>query len=184
MESKTKLLIGCLACLVVGYIAGREHVKYEMRTALQAAATEMKRGLASIGSPLPAPPALRAKAEEQPLSVALVKKGFDPKDIHNRKFEDEITLTIRFDNKTGKNIRAFDGVLIFTDLLDNEILGSRVAINEPIPEGSSLTWEGALEYNQFMDDHQRLRGEPKENLKLSFVAGKVLFEDGSTKSYE
>jgi hypothetical protein len=45
-------------------------------------------------------------------------------------FEDYITLVVTFRNVTGKDIRAFDGVLMFADLLDNEVLTSHVAIDE------------------------------------------------------
>lgn len=183
MNNRTKTVISCVAFLIIGYFIGREHIKYEMRSALQ----EMQTGLASApggGTSQPAEEEIKTPTEEQPITANLVKKGFSPKDIHNGKFEEEVTITVGFDNKTGKAIRAFDGVLEFTDLLGNRIIGSRIEINEPIAQGSSLSWDGALEYNQFMNNHKRLRSEPKENLKVAFHAGKILFADGTTKEYD
>ena len=183
MENRTKIAIACVTCLVVGYFIGREHIKYEMRSALQ----EMQTGLASVlggGTSKPPVPEVKTPPEEQPIAANLLKKGFSPDDIHNGKFEEEITMTVSFDNKTGEAIRAFDGIIEFTDLLGNRIIGSRIEINEPIAQGGSLSWDGALEYNQFMNDHERLRSEPKENLKIAFHAGKILFADGTTKEYE
>lgn len=188
MSSRTTIIITGLICLVIGYFAGREHLKYQMRTAMQDVVKEMQAGFASAlgenGTSTPKPTEPETKTEDQPLTVALVKKGFDPKDIENGKFEEDVTFTLQFANKTGKDIRAFDGVLEFTDLLGNRVIGSKVEINQRIGAGQTLNWEGALEYNQFMDDHQRLRSEPMENLKVAFHARKILFADNSTKEYE
>ena len=154
MNNRTNTVIACVACLVVGYFIGREHIKYEMRSAFQG----MQTGLASVLGGGTQPPAEEVKtpAEEQPIIANLVKKGFSPKDIHNGKFEEEITIVVSFDNKAGKAIRAFDGVLEFTDLLGNRIIGSRIEINEQIAQGSSLSWDGALEYNQFTVSYTHL----------------------------
>ena len=187
MNSKTKVVVACLACLLLGYFIGREHIKYQMRSAMQDAVKEFQSGMASAlggGPASPEPePEKQEPARDQPVSAALVKKGFSPKDIYNDKFDDEITLSVMFNNKTGKEIRAFDGTLTFTDLLGNEIISSGVAINEKIPAGGSLPWDGSLEYNQFIDRHERFAAEPQENLKMTFTTGKVLFADGSTKEY-
>lgn len=187
MTSQTKIIAVCIACLAIGYFAGREHIKYQMRTAMQDAVKELQTGLSTAlgGGESGENRGERKKPiGEQPVIASLVKKGFSPKDIHNGKFDEEITISIIFDNKTGKEIRAFDGVLEFTDLLDNRIFGSRVEINESIAPGGALSWEGALDYNQFMNDHERLRSEPRENLKIAFHADKILFTDGTTKEYE
>ena len=187
MNNKTKVVVACLACLLLGYFIGREHIKYQMRSAMQDAVKEFQSGMASAFGGGPVSPEPESKKQEpardQPVSAALVKKGFSPKDIYNDKFDDEITLSVMFNNKTGKEIRAFDGTLTFTDLLGNEIISSGVAINEKIPAGGSLSWDGSLEYNQFIDRHERFAAEPQENLKMTFTTGKVLFSDGSTKEY-
>ena len=187
MTNRTKMIAACVVCLAIGYFAGREHVKYQMRTAMQDAVKEFQTGLSAAfggGEPQEKREEPKTPVTEQPIVAVLVKKGFSPKDIYNGKFDEEVTITVSFDNKTGKEIRAFDGVLEFTDLLDNRIIGSRVEINESIAPGSALSWEGALDYNQFMNDHERLRSEPKENLKVVFHTGKILFADGTTKQYE
>lgn len=187
MNSLTKIVVACVVCLAIGYFAGREHVKYQMRTAMQDAVKEFQTGLSAAfgsGEQKNTREQPKAPAEDQPIVVSLIKKGFSPKDIYNGKFDDEITITVSFDNRTGKEVRAFDGVLQFTDLLDNRIIGSRVEINKSIAVGSALSWEGALDYNQFMSEHQRLRSEQRDNLKVSFHVGKILFADGTTKEYE
>jgi hypothetical protein len=129
----------------------------------------------------PAPP-----VEEQlppPLQIALVSKGFKASNIHAGDFEDDITIQLAITNVLNKDIRAFDGVVTFTDLLDNEILSLKIAINEALKAGSVLSWKGAIKYNQFMDTHQRLRNEQQNNLKIRFMTRKILFTDGTTKDY-
>lgn len=186
MNTNTKIGITAIACLAIGYFSGREYLKYQIRSTMHDAAAQIQSSLAGVTSapaeaPVSAPTA--EKTEEQPITVSLEKKGFKPKDIYNHDFEDDITFNLQFANKSGKEIRAFDGVVVFTDLLDNRILGLKTEINERIAEGQTLTWPGVLEYNQFIDSHQRLRSEPKENLKVSFLTGKILFADGTSKEY-
>lgn len=183
MNSKTKIVVACVLSFVVGFFAGQEYLKYRMRSAMQEAAGLFREslGLASPTKPAAEPSKSDTAKKDQPLGVILVSKDFNPKDIHNGKFEEEVTFTITFKNATAKDIRAFDGVLEFTDLLGNRILASKVEINERIANAASLNWDGALEYNQFIDEHQRLRSEPAENLKINFEAGKVLYADGTTQ---
>jgi tRNA(Phe) wybutosine-synthesizing methylase Tyw3 len=118
-----------------------------------------------------------------PLQVALVSKGFKASNIQARDFEDKITIEIAITNVLDKDIRAFDGVLTFTDLLDNAIFSSKIAINEPLKAGSVLSWKGEIKYNQFIDTHQRLRNEQQKNLKIRFTTRKILFADGTSKEY-
>ena len=187
MSSKAKTILACVACLVIGYFIGREHIKYQMRSAMQDAVKTMQEGISSAfggNAGTPPEPKKQQKAEDQPIVATLLKKGFSPSDIHNGKFEEQVTMTVSFSNKTGKEIRAFDGTLEFTDLLGNTVIASRVEINEPIALNGTYDWEGSLEYNQFMNDHERLRSESKENLKAVMHVGKVLFSDGTTKEYE
>lgn len=182
-----------LCCLVVGYFVGREHLKYELRTAFQSAAEQFQAGLTGAmgGSQTPAPS--KSAAEEQPtpkpsepspLRATLLSKGFHNASPSAGDYEDAITFSVSFENTTGKDIRAFDGVLAFNDLLDNEVLSAKVQINESVKAGSSLNWDGVLDYNQFMDAHKRLRSEGKENLRVTFQPRKVLFADGTSKEFE
>ena len=134
----------------------------------------------------PQPNAPQASAESKdltPLNITLVSKGFKDKNIQAGDFEDDITFSLAIKNIAERDIRAFDGVLTFTDLLDNEIMSLKLAINEPVRAGTTLNWKGAIKYNQFMDANQRLRSARQENLKLKFTPRKFLFKDGSVEEY-
>lgn len=146
-------------------------------------------GSPAVNLPPPAPSstplasAASIQKELAPLRVRLVSKGFKSKNINAGDFEDDITIALAITNATDKDIRAFDGVLTFTDLLDNEIYSSKLAINETVRSGSTLNWSGSLHYNQFIESHQHLRTAQQANLKITFSPRKLLFVDGSTKEY-
>lgn len=181
------LTIGSLAGLIVGYFIGREHLKYEIRTSLQVAATEVQKNLqTSISKPVikqSASPLSPRQKETPPLTASLIEKGFHNSNPSARDYQDAVTFSISFSNETGKEIRAFDGVLSFADLLDNDIIRAKLSINESIPSTGRLKWDGQLDYNQFMDAHRRLRSEDQSNLKVRFFAGKILFSDGTMKKF-
>jgi hypothetical protein len=176
-----------LLCIAIGYFAGREHLKYEMRTALGSVAQGMKQSLQSkLGGAGPSTQRAASPSAPKltkPFDVALLNKGFEASDPRSRNYQDLITFSIEFTNLTGKNIRAFDGALTFTDILDNEIYGAKLAITDPVSAGAKFTWRGQLNYNQFIDAHRKLRNESAENLKIIFSPKKLLFSDGTTKNY-
>ncbi|WP_058557171.1 hypothetical protein [Thiohalocapsa sp. ML1] len=95
--------------------------------------------------------------------------------------QEAVMFRVAFLNKTDKDIRAFDGVLGFTDLLDNEVLSAKLSINDPVAAHGELVWDGELNYNQFIDSHQRLRNAAFENLKVWFKPRKILYSNGSTE---
>jgi hypothetical protein len=184
------ILAGLIGVLI-GYFAGREHLKYEMRSALQSAAGEIQKGFASSfgsnlsapGSEKPKPPSTSKPKEPGLLEIALITKGFKASDPMAHDYEDDITFTLSVKSLGNKDIRAFDGTLYFTDLLDNLIMSSSLAINDPVGSAATLMWKGAIRYNQFIDRHQRLRNAEQANTKISFDPTKILFQDGTTKEY-
>ena len=180
-------VIPAVIALAAGYFAGREHVKYELRQTFQAAAEGMSKSIGAAfgtGAPVERKPTLSVKPQESaPLAATLLSKRFR-EDNYAAGVSDAITFDVDFNNLTGQEIRAFDGKVTFTDLLDNTILTAGVAINEVVPSGGSLRWSGEIDYNQFIDRHQRLRGEEFQNLKVVFEAKKILFTDGTVKQFE
>lgn len=122
--------------------------------------------------------------EPPPVEVSLRSKHFKPADYKANDFEAAIIVGLSIANKSGKDIRAFDGTLTFTDLLDNEIYSSKLAINELIASESTINWSGRVKYNQFEDSQNALKNEDMANLKTRFVVRKVLYADGTTKEYQ
>lgn len=186
-----------LAGALIGFFAGREYLKYELRSAVASAVSEIRGGSAAPALPplakspsLAAPPAAaREKSpaqppERSPVTVALVRKSFMPRNLDRDEFYEYITFELSVTNNiSGRDLRAFDGVMRFTDLIDNDILATHLAINELIRAGQTIKWNGSLRYNQFSEDMRRLRDASADNLKIDFVLHKTLFTDGSEKTW-
>ncbi|MBU1564242.1 MAG: hypothetical protein KJ630_01270 [Proteobacteria bacterium] len=190
-QQKKYLIAALIIGLVFGYFAGREHVKYQIRSTITEAAFEIKKTIGTVfgGAPPTKEPGKKSptKSPEKivkpdappPITAALVKKGF-----YNGEYgRGEITFTVQFTSSTEKNVRAFDGVLNFTDLLDNEIMSAKLAVNDPVGAGHTFDWNGSIDYNQFMDKHQRLKSADQQNIKITFALRKILFEDGEVKEF-
>ena len=180
-----------LVALVFGYFVGREHLKYEIQTTSHSDAQEMQKNLPS-GLAIPSSPETTEfktqtpspSVEDIPLTVNLLEKGFQESDYQAGIIRESITISVSFENHSDRDIRAFDGVLVFNDLLDNRVFASSLAINELVQKNSELKWNGKIDYNQFIDSHQRFRNENQENLKVSFILRKILFADGTTNEFK
>lgn len=164
--------------LVIGYFAGREHVKYEIKSAISDGLSGLSAALTGGQGQKPEPKKLELP-KSYPIKAELVSKGF----YEGQYGQDAITISVSFQNATGKDVRAFDGVMVFTDLLDNEIMRSTVAVNDQVAASGILTWEGTIDYNQFKDSHQGLRYSEPDATKMKFILKKVLFADGVVKEY-
>jgi len=135
----------------------------------------------SVSNPKPNSTKASTSSERPPIELTLLSKRFREADYKaSSDFQAAILFELAIKNQTDKPIRAFDGVVTFSDLLDNEVLSSKLAINDLIGAGSTVNWNGSIKYNQFMDSHQRFRNEAQANLKVDFSVGKVLYADNSS----
>lgn len=169
--------------LVIGFLSGRECMKYEFRSALQSAVADVASTFSGRAKQQDQLPQTSTGNTSSPLEVALLKKQFQAHDYQSGEVEDVILMSLSIRNVTNKDMRAIDGVLVVTDLLDNRIMSIKLALNDPLASGSMYNWNGRINYNPYMEDNQRLRGATPENLKLSFLPHKALFSDGSVKEY-
>ncbi|WP_257387336.1 hypothetical protein [Tahibacter caeni] len=174
--------VGLLA-LVAGFYAGQLYLQMKIVAAVSDAFGGAAKALVRESPPptrTAAPPEGKVVAEASPITVSLAKKGFREQDFSGgRSITDAITFAVDFSNNGDKDIRAFDGALVFTDLLDNEILGARISISDPVASGAVIRWDGELEFNQFMDRHRRLRDQAAGDLRVVFRPGKFLYADGT-----
>lgn len=181
-------LIGAvLVSLLLGYYAGREHVKYEIRSAIQESFAGFGRALSGESTQAPNLRSTEPQAPPIPkpaiITATLFDKGFRESNYRQNQYSDLLTFGIRFENIEDKGIRAFDGSFDFYDLLDNKIMSVNMAINDPLDANAEMTWRGQIDYNQFMDQHRRLRNMEIQNLKTSFTVRKVLYQDGTVQEF-
>ena len=125
----------------------------------------------------------KAKKEEEEkrqrlgsaLTVAMYDKGYEEYD-----YQEYLTYSLAFENKTDKEIRAFKGSISIQDLFDTEIKSINLTIDDPIRAGETFKGTYTTEYNQFMDEDSRLKSKDMADLKVVWTPEKIIFADGST----
>ncbi len=109
------------------------------------------------------------------LTVAMYNKGFQKYD-----YEEYLTYSLAFNNKSDKDIRAFKGSLSIQDLFDSEIKSINLTIDDPIKAGETFKGTYTTDYNQFKDEDSRLKSKDMEDIKIVWTPEKIIFTDGST----
>jgi len=190
--------IGLLVGGGAGWIGHGAYVQHQIATALSSAATALSASVAkrpapaalsapsaeSGSAPQPAPlPPPREEAKDVPsMPVALLKKGWRDRN-YKAGLDDAITVSVDFTNPFDRDIRAFEGVLQFNDMLGNEVYSAKLVYDDGLKAHETKTWEGEIGFNQFIDRHRRLRNLERDNAQIAFRLKKVLFADGETQEY-
>jgi hypothetical protein len=186
-EAKRTLICVILA-LVVGFFAGREHLRYQFISSFRDVAEGISSAMSGgIASPPPSSEARQLPKEKlnkvvraEPITGKMTKKGY----FSGEYGQDDITFDILFENKTNRDIRGFNGKVIIADILGNVIMRVSVKITDPISANSSIVWGGSIDYNQFLDKHQALRDADIQDIVAEFFATKILFQDGEVLELE
>ena len=147
---------------------------------LEARVAALEEALARLSTPAPGvalvPPATENGAA--PILIELVRKTFRDGD-----FQDQIQFEFRFTSRLDKPVRAFTGVVVLQDLFERDIIRVTLTVEEPLRPGGTVTWEGGINYNQFMGSHQRLRSIAQSDLVTNFELEMVIFQDGTRQSF-
>lgn len=186
------VVLVAVACLGAGFVSGREYMKFEIRTALadgfrgiSQLATVAQPISPAVAMPFPAPTKPSAPSTRPvPLQVSMSAKGWTPSNPRGGEYDEFVTFRLMIKNISDRKVRAFDGVLHITDLLDNIIINLNVAINDPVSPTSPMTWPGTMLYNQFLEHHKALRNAEFNNIKTSFEVHKVLYDDGTSQTFD
>jgi hypothetical protein len=117
----------------------------------------------------------RTKRLNGSLTVSLFAKDFQ-----TYRYQDYITYKFAFHNKTEKDIVAFRGEIVFTDLFDKEIASMNMTYDDGIKAGSKINYDATTEYNQFKSSDKDLKAKDLDKLKVIWKPEKILFADGSS----
>ena len=114
------VLIAMIVGLMIGFVAGREQMKYQIKSAVVDGFAEIFSP--STGGDKKAPEVEKKqetkKKETAPIVVAsLLNKGYE-----KQGYQDYITFSIKFENFGNKNIRAVSGEVEFQNILGEVIL--------------------------------------------------------------
>lgn len=113
------------------------------------------------------------------IALSVTDKGFVPSNPRARQYQDLITIKCAYQNTSAKDVRAFTGTVVFQDLFGKEIFKSGITISSPIAAGQKATWDGTINYNQFMDAHQRLRGTELRDMNVVWLPASIILADGT-----
>jgi len=183
-SEKVKLLIVGFICIVIGYFAGREHLKYEVRSSMQGAFSSIKKSF----SPKPEKSYIDEKISD---IKAALKPTFMTPDISNKRFEkykydENIWFDITWNTSSLKKpTRAVKGVLIFADIFGETKFQIKKTINDPLSPNMPLTETGiGFEYNQFKDSHKWMRSTDLKDMTFKFDVLNIIYTDGTSESFE
>lgn len=108
------------------------------------------------------------------LTVALTRLEF-----FKERFLDGFKISLALENKSTKDLAGVKGSLFIRDMFDDKIKNINFSIDQAIPAGQTLVWEGTLDYNQFMAEDNKLKTTPLDKMKIFFEPEVFIFTDGS-----
>ena len=117
-------------------------------------------------------------AQPPPIGARGVTKTFRGGD-----FQDYMPFEFAFTSNLDSPVRAFTGVVVLQDLFERDIMRVTVTVEEPLQPGGTVTYEGGIEYNQFMDSHKQLRSIARSDLITTFELETVIFQDETRESF-
>lgn len=186
MRTKQSLFILILiVSFMVAIHAMAQSTVEERLTALERKVAELESQLNSLTQPAPGIQVpLRTNIAHDPITLQLMRKSYVPSDFNNGRYEDQITLEFALTNNLTKPVRAFTGIVIFQDLFERDIMHVNLTVEKTVAPGENVTWSGGIEYNQFINEHQRLRSISQQDLVVKFQITSVIYTDGTRESFE
>ena len=118
------------------------------------------------------------------LTVAVSSMNFIPSNLRAGRYQESFSLRIALQNNTEKDMSGIKGTVVFADMFDDEIKRVALSMDEGIPAGQTIQWNGSLDYNQFKDADVKLRSTELAKMKISWEPEVYLFTDGSKMTIE
>jgi hypothetical protein len=176
-------VIGGIVIFVLGFFMGREHMKYTIMSSFTQAFSEFGQ---SLGNPSDATNSdveeeATTAPEQEPVTMKVLSKDTTKNSYDNG--IDTIETSVEFTNATGKDIRAFTGVMHFMDLFDRTIKDVSMTYEKELKAGETKTWDASIDYNQFMESDMRLATVDLNSMKSSLTVREVIFADGTREKY-
>jgi hypothetical protein len=177
--------------LALGFVAGWESMKHQIRSAFTKAFSGTQESSSGSSGPAVAqetPAAVRGSmaAAEPTITPRAPIVGVDllRKEFVDGRVSDQISFALKWTNLGEREIRAFTGVLVFRDLFDRPIQRVNLTYEDGLKPGEVKSWEGAIRYRQFNDGDIRLRSIELKDLGVTFEPRQILYSDGSREGIE
>lgn len=114
------------------------------------------------------------------ITVEILNKRFQEK-----KYGHAIYFDLSFAaSGLDKPARAIKGILLINDLFGEKIMGIKWNLDKSFAPASIQVETGVgFDYNQFMNEHQRIKNSDISNIKVAFQVDSILYEDGTRKDF-
>lgn len=185
-EEDKKLLTQYMVRKTMGAAFGGEGIK--AGTTVGDAINEQKKWLEENEAKEKAQAELKAKVEAENaalkkqmdgiLTAAIVSKSGYSRYDYIDKITD-IGFQLAFENHTDKDIAGFKGVLSFKDMFGDTIKDLNLSYDEGVKAKSTAKYEGSMDYNEFMDEDNKLLTTELDKIKFEFIPSVIMFKDGT-----
>jgi len=174
---------------VVSYFIGREHVKYEIRQVFTGAAEGFRKNMADAMTPLRNLGSSSESSSDSSKDKADQPKAFtfpvtlNEKELQKSNYIDYIAFSITIDNTLDRPIKAFEGRILFRDVLGKLVLGANMSYRDGLAAKGRTIWSGTIRYNQFMSSHKEFIDLDKDQLIPEMIIEKVAYEGGTIEEF-
>ena len=107
------------------------------------------------------------------LTFALTKKGFA-----EYSYQEYITYTFTFKNKTDRDIAGVKGTVTFYDMFDEKIRGLDLSYDKGIKAGKTINYKAQTSFNQFLSEDKKLNNTELSKIKVTWEPEQLIFSDG------
>jgi len=176
---------------LTGYFVGREHVKYEIRQVFTGAADGFRKSMTDVMAPLKnfgrnsasMPTELKGNSDVDKPKLQTFPVSLNEKTLRKSDYIENIEFIITIDNILDRPIKAFEGRLLFKDVLGKLVLGANMSYRDGIAAKARVAWSGTIRYNQFMTEHREFINLEKDQLVSELIIYKVAYDDGTTEEF-
>lgn len=184
LKNNKVLVVGVLIALALSFYGGMRYQSYRIQKAMTSAFSELGKafGEGLSGNNVTADvKSADSKPKDNPLNAKVLVR-LEEKKFRDSDFQDQISVKLAFTNTTDKALTGIQGVIRFMDVFDNEIKKVNVSYDKGIAAGETKTWEGFIDYNQFMDSDLKLRDIEFANLKYAWETDTIVYQDGTKET--
>lgn len=118
------------------------------------------------------------------VAVGLVSFEARQPNYQARRYSQDVALTVGFENKTDRPIRAIRGVLHFADSFEAPIKDITFTYEGGVGPRDTATWRAGVEINQFIAEDMKLFTADPATLRFRWEPTGILFADGTLLSAE
>lgn len=113
------------------------------------------------------------------ISVETKEKTFISSDYMKGTYDDYIQIKFNFTNHSDKNIKGFQGKMIFLDMFGNEISSNPLKYELGINSGETKEYLANKRFNQFLEEDKQLKNTDLINMKYEWLPSTIIYEDGT-----